>query len=216
MAHNKIIKVYCEGKNGSIDAFLLSKLLPYPTILVKPVGGKKGAKSAVQALEEVSIEETHFYLLFRDRDFDKPIPVEPKLEQMTSSYEYCSYRNTIENYLLNTLDFYDFILENGLNEKCGIQSEMEVEELFLKAAKKIKVYQAVRHTLGKMRSGKANFGTKWTSKSGRLPDKLDREYCRGEALMKMINKAKNEANVWTEERFDAIFEEFIILFDEQF
>ncbi len=212
---SKIIKVYCEGEQGSLDAFIINKLLPYPSILVEPVGGIKGAKSVVQALEKRAIEKTDFYMLFRDRDFDKPITGKPALEQMGSLYEYCSYRNTIENYLFNTKHFFEFLTTENILQKCAVQNEDDVKQLFIKAANRIKIYQAVRHTLGKMRSGEATFGTKLTAKSGILPERLDFNFCRTEAL-KVIQKAVYATSAWNEHKFDEILASFTKLFNDDF
>ena len=43
-----IIKVYCEGKAGSHDFDILEKVVDGLGVLIVPIGGKRGAKSAIQ------------------------------------------------------------------------------------------------------------------------------------------------------------------------
>ncbi|MDM8557751.1 hypothetical protein [Candidatus Parabeggiatoa sp. HSG14] len=220
---NKIIRIYCEGKAGSHDYDILRKVFPDPTewsayIEIEPIGSIRGAGAIIQYKEEKenNADKPHFKLLFRDRDFDKPVPDRPILEQDEDrKYCYYSYRNTIENYLFDTSHFYSFLKENKLNEKYSINNENEVKQKFIEAAEKIKYYQAVRHTMGKMRTGETEFGTKLTNKSGKLPEHLDENYCKQEALKK-INQAKSFTDSWTETGFNEIYLNFVNKFDANF
>jgi hypothetical protein len=154
--------------------------------------------------------------LFRDRDFDKPIPQNPILEQDDKrDYFYYSYRTTIESYLFDTSLFFSFLKENNLCEIYSVHSEDDVKKKFIDAAEKIKYYQAVRHTMGKMRTGETNFGVKLTDKSGILPKQLDEEFCKNEAWKK-IAKAKSLTDSWTEDDFSKNYQEFIDLFNKYF
>ena len=210
---NKLITIYCEGKRGSHDFDILEKLLPYPKITIQPVGSKRGGQSAVQVHE--SMKKSDFYLFFRDRDFDKPIPENHVLESMANNYVYLGYLNTIENYLFNAEIFFRFVDEKNLKNQYNINSIEDARNLFIRAATEIKYYQAVRHTMGKMRTGETSFGTKWVNKSGILPENLDLEYCKRQAFEK-INNAKDIANTWTYERFNEICNEFLAQFNENF
>jgi hypothetical protein len=150
--------------------------------------------------------------LFRDRDFDAPVPNKPSLTQ--ERYTYYSYRTTIENYLFDSQLFDAFLKEKGLNLKYKLSNPAEVQQVFIKAAQKIAYYQAIRHTMGKMRIP-TDFGTTWIQAgSGTLPtsDELDNPtYCRQRALEKMA-EAKQQTDVWTEATFDSVLNEFYSLF----
>jgi ribosomal protein S13 len=213
---SKIIRIYCEGKKGSHDYDILEKVIEGLSIVqIDPIGSIRGAGAIIQ-YKEKGVVKSDFKILFRDRDFDKPIPKNAILEQdNTREYCYYSYRNTIENYLFDTSIFFAFLKQNGLCEKYSISSEMDVKNKFVDAARKIKCYQAIRHTMGKMRTGETNFGTKWTAKSGKLPERLDEEFCKNEAWRK-IEKAKLLADSWTEDNFLKVYQYFIDIFNEDF
>ena len=97
---SKIVKIYCEGKKGSHDYDLIEKTLDglVGNWQIQPIGSKLGAKRAVQVYEEKAVRST-FKLLFRDRDFDIPLPESEQLTQ--KDYIYFSYKTTIENYLVS-------------------------------------------------------------------------------------------------------------------
>jgi hypothetical protein len=183
---SKIITIYCEGKSGSHDYDILNKVIAdLLSVEIDPIGSIRGAGAIIQykAEKEGSVVKPDFKLLFRDRDFDKPVPDSPILEQDEKrKYCYYSYRNTIENYLFDTSHFYSFLKENELDKKYSINNEEEVKKKFIEAAEKIKFYQAVRHTMGKMRTPQTDFGTRWTEKSGKLPEHLDENYCKQKVL----------------------------------
>lgn len=211
---SKIIKVYCEGKRGSYDFEILNKIfagLPIP-VMLQPVGGKRGAKSIIQFKETFEVDKADFYLLFRDRDFDDPVPTVPELT-IRDNYVYFSYRTTIENYLLDKELFYDFISREN-NFKSTFTSLGDVEDLFLSAAMEIKYYQAVRHALGKLRAG-ATFDTTWTEKSGVLPAELTKEHCIEKAL-ELILVANGVTRNWTPVKFEETIDEFLRKFDDDF
>ncbi|MDM8548791.1 hypothetical protein QUF72_01885 [Desulfobacterales bacterium HSG2] len=214
---NKIIKIYCEGKKGSHDYDILEKVMSGISVHVQidPIGGIRGA-GAIIHYKETEIVKSDFKILFRDRDFDKPIPKDPILEQDNDrKYCYYSYRNTIENYLFDTAVFFSFLKEKDLCEKYAVHSENDVKDNFIGAADKIKYYQAVRHTMGKMRTDETDFGTKLTEKSGILPKRLDETFCKDEALSK-IEKATLATNSWTEDNFLRFYQDFIDIFNNDF
>ena len=80
---SEIITIYCEGQKESHDITILNKVIDgLNNILIKPIGGKLGSKAIVQYLEnnqERELSKSKDYLLFRDRDFDQPIPEEERL-----------------------------------------------------------------------------------------------------------------------------------------
>lgn len=214
---SKIIKIYCEGNSGSHDYDLLTHIidgLP-ANVEIDPLGSIRGARAIVQ-YKENNIVKSDFKILFRDRDFDKPIPQHIILEQdERHTYCYYSYRNTIENYLFDPSLFFSFVQQNSLCEKYSLYIEADVKKVFIDSAERIKYYQAVRHTMGKMRTGETNFGTKLTIESGRLPERLDEEFCKHEAWSRIKN-AKSVTDVWTEESFLLCYQHFIGMFNEDF
>jgi len=214
---SKIITIYCEGKKGSHDYDILEKIIAgLPNIQIEPIGSIRGARSIIQ-YKEGGVTKSNFYILFRDRDFDKPIPSEVTLElDKKGDYCYFSYRNTIENYLFDIFLFFSFLQSNKLYEKYMIHSEDDVKNRFIQAAERIKYYQAVRHTMGYMRTGETNFGTRWTEKSGKLPSNLDEESCKEEAWNK-IAEAKSVADSrWTQNKFLENYQNFITKFNTDF
>ena len=71
----KIINLYCEGKRGSHDFDILEKVIEgHLNITIKPIGGKYGANAIMDYQEKNGNARSDFYLLFRDRDFDAPVP----------------------------------------------------------------------------------------------------------------------------------------------
>ena len=211
---SRIIKIYCEGKAGSHDFDILSKVisnLKSSQIQIDPIGSVRGA-GAIIAYKESGSVKSDFKLFFRDRDFDKAIPDEPVLENDESKkYLYYSYRNTIENYLFSPKCLFDFILEKKLSQY-GVNNESEAKQKLIEAAGKIRYYQAVRHTMGKMRTDKTNFDTKWTEKSGILPKNLDENHCKQKAWER-IKTSKTFTDEWTIEKFDEILAYFLAKFD---
>jgi len=216
---SKFIKIYCEGGKGSHDYDILDSVIAeLPSVEIEPIGGIRGAGAIIQykAEREGSVDKPDFKMLFRDRDFDKPVPDSPILEQDENrKYCYYAYRNTIENYLFDTSHFYAFLKQNELSKKYSINNDDEVKQKFIEAAENIKCYQAVRHTMGKMRTPETDFRTRWTEKSGILPEHLDENYCQLKALEK-INQAKSFTDSWTQTGFNEIYSTFINQFDDTF
>ena len=152
-----------------------------------------------------------FYLLFRDRDFDQPIPDKERL--IIDRKTYYSYRTTIENYLLDVSTFFHFLQEQKNNYK--LDTEEAVKALFIKVAKELKYYQAIRHTLGALRFPNG-FDTTWKKGSGTLPNALDLDSCKANAWQ-LIEKVLNKSNQqWTKETFETTLQKFLTLFDEHF
>ncbi len=203
---SKTIKVYCEGKAGSHDFDVLEKVIDGLNIQIKPIGGKRGAKSAIQVYESI-LMKSDFKIFFRDRDFDAPVPNEEKLH-FDKSYVYYSYRTTIENYLL----------DYSLIEKYSIGKSWYSRNLrndYHEAAKSIKFFQAVRHTLGELRLP-TDFGTNIVSSSGTLPEKLSDSYCREIGYDKVLGVSNATAEQWSRKSYDDVFDKYVGLFSDRF
>ena len=214
---SEIITIYCEGQKESHDITILNKVIDglNNNIFIKPIGGKLGSKAIVQYLEnneERVLSKSKDYLLFRDRDFDQPIPEEERLIIDIDRKTYYSYRTTIENYLLDVSTFFHFLQEQKNNYE--LDTEEAVKALFIKVAKELKYYQAVRHTLGKLRFNNS-FNTTWVTGSGTLPNALDLETCRGKAWQLIENILNKSNQQWTKEIFEATLQEFLTLFEAE-
>lgn len=203
---SKVIKVYCEGKAGSSDFDLLSKVVTGLTVQIVPIGGKMGAKSAIQVREE-GLSKSDFMLFFRDRDFDAPVPDTERL-QSDGSYVYFSYRTTIENYLQE----YKTIEEYSKRESWYSDN---LEEYYIEAAKEIRFFQATRHTLGKLRIP-TDFGTNIVPKSGDLPIDLSENFCRNAGFEKINESIQKTTILWNEKKYNEVYDEFLTLFDDDF
>lgn len=209
----KIVHIYCEGKKGSHDYDLLEETFKGLKTgwHLKPIGGKKGAKSAIQVYEN-KVAKASFKLFFRDRDFDRPIPSTESLTQ--DGYIYYSYRTTIENYLLDEDTFINF-LKKGYPEKLLNQTNQAVRASFLQAVTSLKYHQAMRHTLGKMRIP-TDFDTNiQNNKSGTLPQDLSQAYCQQKGK-EQVKQGREAAKDWTNVKFDELFNDYITKFDATF
>jgi hypothetical protein len=202
---SKIVKIYCEGKSGSPDFDLLSKVIFGLNVQIVPIGGKMGAKSSIQVREE-GLSKSDFKMFFRDRDFDAPVPESERL-QNDGSYVYYSYRTTIENYLL------DFETFNEYSDGKPWYS-YNLKNIYLQAASEIKFFQATRHTLGKLRVS-TDFGTNIVRESGILPSDLSEDFCRKAGYEKISDSLKKIVD-WNEENYNVVFDEFLNLFDDRF
>jgi len=211
----KIITVYCEGKRGSHDFDILEKVIgDIANVTIKPIGSKYGANAIIEFVEK-GTTTSDFYLFFRDRDFDFPVPSTEKL-CFDGKKTYFSYRTTIENYLFDTSLFFTFIEEQNLGTIYKINSENDVKNIFIETAKELKYYQVVRHALGKIRFPNS-FNTTWVKEgSGNLPEKLDLETCRTEGWNLVCDVVSKGTLAWTEDNYQSALVEFLNLFDYNF
>jgi len=202
---SKIIKIYCEGKKGSSDFDIISKVIDGLPVTISPIGGKRGAKSAIQ-VHESGTSKSDFKMFFRDRDFDTPVPDREKLTN-DGTYVYFSYRTTIENYLID-ID----LIKKYYKEKSW--SSENLASIYYQAAKDIRYFQAMRHTLGKLRIP-TDFGTNIVEKSGILPKDLSSDYCKEEGYQK-IRASLTKTSLWSRENYDKEFNHFSTLFSDDF
>lgn len=209
MSSNKTVKIYCEGKLGSHDFFVLNKIVANLTVEIQPIGGTRGAELAIQAHELVS--KSDVFLFFRDRDFETFNP-----SMSSDGYTYYSHRTTIENYLFDHNRFFEFIEAKKLTRRYKIKSPADAEALFIKAAKQIAYYQALRHTIARLRNPN-ELGTTWLSQgSGNLPTLLElnnKPFCRQKALAHLA-VAKQETDTWTEQTYDDTLNTFYDQFEK--
>ena len=208
----KIINIYCEGKRGSHDFDILEKVTEGYSLSIKPIGGKQGANAIMVYQETFGNSIADFYLLFRDRDFDFPISDTEQLH-FDNKKTYYSYRTTIENYLFDVPTFFRFLQEQG--NSYDLNTEDAVKTLFIKVAKELKYYQAVRHTLGELRFPNS-FNTTWVDHSGILPNSLDLKSCKTAAWQLIETLSNKLQEKWTKEVFETTLEKYLVLFNEAF
>lgn len=207
---NKTVRIYCEGKIGSHDFFVLNKIVADLDIVIQPIGGTRGAEMAIQAHELTN--KSDIFLFFRDRDFET-------FNQSISSdgYTYYSHRTTVENYLFDYNRFFEFIENKKLTRRYKLKNPTDVQTLFIKAAKQIAYYQALRHTIAQLRNPN-ELDTTWLSQgSGALPTLLEltnKPFCRQKALAHLA-VAKQETDVWTEQTFDDTLNTFYTPFEKE-
>lgn len=206
------MKIYCEGEKGSHDSALLAKVLAGLDVKIQPIGGIRNADIAIEEFEKEH-ETSNGFLFFRDRDFDVAVPDTPSLT--VDKYTCYSYLTTIENYLLHPNVFFEFLKEKKLTAKFKLKSHTEVQATFIKAAKQIAYYQALRHTIAQFRTADT-FDTTWLHQgSGNLPKLIElnnRPLCRQKAIAKIAATIEETEN-WSEQAFDDVLNSFSNQFD---
>lgn len=209
----KLCRIYCEGKRGSLDYDILEKVLGDlgQSIEIEPLGGKSGAKAIMSYLEmgDYKAAKANDYLMFRDRDFDAPVPDQIQLTQQ--GHVCFSYRTTIENYLIDSQLFFEYAIEKGIRELDTVE---KAKSIIRDSALEIKNYQAVRHALGVLRVD-TSFRTSWTEQDGKLPECLELEACMDSAF-NLIQEAKTKSENWTKEHFEEKVREFLMVFNDSF
>jgi hypothetical protein len=226
---NSSVYLFCEGGSGSLDMQVLKKI-PFDgkSVTVQPFGGKGGHGRFVEGFEQgasVFIKslgttpDSHF-IVFRDRDFDFEMPETPRLIPAGRNV-FAGYRATIENYLLHPDTLLQFCQSKNIN--AGFADVEAVSNIFDQAAREIAIFQAARHTLGKIRSkaeqktnfiarsqavqpDRANHAVQFLS-SGQIPEHLDEAFCIAESH-RVIAQFQIGAGQFSEENFDQVFPEF--------
>ncbi|MCO6478260.1 MAG: DUF4435 domain-containing protein [Phaeodactylibacter sp.] len=212
--------IFCEGNRDSWDKEVLEKIIASTQLIdieVVPVGGKGSLANFRDGYVKGNrlVKEDVQSLGFRDRDFDFPVPEKPQLIKAGNNI-YASYRTTIENYLLNPKQLFQFIQEKEHLDKLKESSRSleGVKTIFRETALELKYYAAARCALGEVRKS-IRLDTTWRSRSGDLPDDLSREHCLNEAIQ-LVQYAASQASSYTIEAITKSFERFLERFDEEF
>ena len=206
----KTIKIYCEGTKRSHDYEMLRKVVGGKNIFIHPIGSKRGAEEVIEVFEKTG-KKTGAFLFFRDIDFDVAVNEKPSL--IIENNIYYSYRTTIENYLLDAPCFFDFLKEKKLEKRFKIHSITDIQNIFIKAAKKISYYQALRHTIARMRPTNDDKTTWIKGNSGSLPyEMVDKLACRQKAF-DFVKSLYSESEAPTEAAFDALLDTFCERFE---
>lgn len=149
-------KVYCEGKQGGLDALLMNALLkPTPLdahrVEIEPIGGKESWSKFF----DVYAQDNDFVAI-GDRDCDKSPQFDAdgsaKLQQRRtrSQREYLTGLPCIENYFLDAR-----LLHAYIEQKPGVKDVPTVDELEANlrvVADELKFYMAVRWGLAELRN----------------------------------------------------------------
>lgn len=212
--------IFCEGNRDSWDKEVLEKIIASTQLIdieVVPVGGKGSLANFREGYVKGNrlVKEDVQSLGFRDRDFDFPVPESPQLIKAGNNI-YASYRTTIENYLLDPRQLFQFIQEKKHLDKLKEDSRSleGIQTIFQETAFELKYYAAVRCALGEVRKP-VRLDTTWRSRSGDLPDDLSREHCLNEAIQ-LVQDAAGQASSYTKETIIESFERFLERFDEEF
>ncbi len=206
------LTIYCEGTRRSHDYNIIHKIVKDKPFKIQPIGSKRGAEIFIADCENKK-REAGTFIFFRDRDFDVAVPEKPSLiKQGTTFY---SYRTTIENYLFDVHCFFAFLEKKKLNRQYKIHSLDEVQNTFIKAAKKISYYQALRHTMAQMRDS-TDWATTWLKgNSGSLPYPLEDKVRYRQKALEKVKETSLSSEIFIQETFEATLDTFCTRFDKE-
>jgi hypothetical protein len=173
---SKIIFVFCED---DCQTEILRKIIKDTSfsaitdIRWIKTRGVRGQNAFVEGyLSRGGATASDLNIVFRDRDFDFPIPSLPTLqvEEKENKIICNSYRVTAENYLISAEKITAFFNAIGKEITC------DFEEILQRSALEIAHYTAARHTLASFRAN-FSFRTTWTDGSGKIPRDLTTDFC---------------------------------------
>jgi hypothetical protein len=222
--------IFCEGKPSSLDYKLLGQIVKDvlgDQCTIIPAGGKFTLANFAEGYFFPYDRVSQRYIIFRDRDFDTQPTSGIQLLQLNTKRGKRStaltHRSCIENYLLDSDLIHSYWsakhierIENpnskwSHSDSPGIGA---IEEWIETSAKNLQFYQAVRWALGdlqSMSSAREQLKTTWTGGSGKLPESLELESCKLQAL-ELVNQFRQAvepvAPVNFEERLDLYKEDF--------
>lgn len=208
--------IFCEGKQSSLDYKLLNKIvgeISGERCTIVPAGSKFTFSIFAEGYFFPNAVKNQKYLIFRDRDFDAYPESTVQLLQPTGIRNQriaLTHRSCVENYLLdpNLIDHY-WIAK--YQEKCqnptskwghGDSPGIETISIWIEnCARSLQFYQAVRWALGDLLStSRKQLKTTWTGGSGKLPESLDLQSCRNQAL-ELIDEFKKGVEFVTAAKF---------------
>ncbi len=209
--------IFCEGKQRSLDAQLLERVLetlPAERPTIVPCGSKFSFSLFAQGYFSRQEIGSQKYLVFRDRDFDAKPSEEVRLIQLDSQSVWLTHRACIENYFLDPDLIHDYWREKYIEKQENPISKWahkdspginRIAQWIETAAKSLQDYQAVRWALGELlvsSSRRTQLKTTWTGGSGQLPSSLALLDCRTEAR-ELINQFRQAVETVTLDRFEA-------------
>lgn len=220
--------IFCEGKQTSLDTALLNRVVEnIDRCTIIPVGSKFSFSTFAEGYFFPKQIRDQRYLVFRDRDFDvKPAP-NIKLLQLRNANQsiVLTYRTCVENYLLDAnlieaywTEKYQEKQENpsskwGHGDSIGISA---ITAWIENSARDLQDYQAVRWALGDLLSTSAarkQLKTTWMGSSGILPESLELENCKNQAL-ELINQFRQSVESITETHFQKSLDAYLQQFEQ--
>ncbi len=213
--------VFCEGKESSLDYSLLQKIVIDNTVSIVSAGSKFTFSIFAEGYFYKS--NSRKYIVFRDRDFDIRPTETVQLLQLGKMF--LTHRACVENYLLDA-DLIDSYWKEKYREKQensasrwghkdspGIRDISDWIEI---SAKALKEYQAVRWALGdlsQISGARSQIKTTWTRGSGNLPESLNIQDCKANAI-NLLEEFRNALETVTKEKFEARLDEYRKQFED--
>ncbi|MCU0393620.1 MAG: DUF4435 domain-containing protein [Thermoflexibacter sp.] len=219
---NKSKRIFCEGvKDGFDNKFFSKYFIEKFGVTIIPLEGKWQFKNFISGY--ITAQKEVSYLAIRDRDFD----VEPSDKESIIVFDekkniLGTYRASIENYFIDADLIHQYVTWLAQTPKhkeknIVIPSTIEIANLIEQSAKEIKYYTAVRWALSKLKPtpNETSFPDTWTGGSGNLPQNLDLENCRKEAITKIIDTFHQRLKTINQVEFELHLEVFLQLFSEK-
>ena len=72
---SKIIKIYCEGKQGSHDYDILQKVIGDLSVFIEPIGSIRGAGAIIQYKKAKEVVKSDFLTWFQGKDFEAALQI---------------------------------------------------------------------------------------------------------------------------------------------
>lgn len=226
---NQIVHLLCEGETqGSLDPRLLNKLKPN-NVRIIAMGGKYSVNSFLKGYMTNNAEESKNYLVFRDRDFDQPVPDEEKLTQATKNKKlmpiFMGYKACIENYLLHPQTLFEYIQsipDKNRTQKAQINSLEDATAFFVEIGNYLRYYSAARYAIGEIRKPfEFEKKTTWTGTSGKLPkfeemDSVSNAKNGQNFIATYQSELQTYARIYDVAKFDGLYKGYVAKFDTQF
>lgn len=212
VSNSKVI--FCEGKQKSLDAKLLERVLetmPVERPTIVPSGGKFTFSVFAQGYFFPDETVNQRYIVFRDRDFDTEPTTNIQLLQWQR--QFLTHRTCVENYLLDVDLIHSYWVEeytnklNNPSSKWGHGNSPGIEAILAwieASARSIQQYQAVRWALANLlqiSAERSQLKTTWTGGSGTLPSSVALQDCKTEAES-LIKRFREAVDTVTQDRFE--------------
>lgn len=208
--------LFCEGKPDSVFFNRIMRESGISSLKVQSTSGKFAMNSFIDGYTALSDSG---YIAVRDRDFDQQPPDLPQLIETAGQKPiFLLFRTCIENYFIEPEFLNNFWIERqnapALSNKPA-PGPAQIKLWTKSAAEEIKDYQAVRWALASLKPGRRwpEIDSRWTEKSGLLPQLLDFDSCLGEAKT-LVNNYSSQTSRVEESALEATANEFREKFNE--
>lgn len=206
--------VFCEGREGGLDAVFLHQIIPTGSAQIKPVGGKDAMRAFIEGHMAGYTGTLPKYIGFRDRDLDVEPPDTPQLIRLPGPKPiWMTYRACLENYFIDPqlLHHYWSQCATGPAWKYGPSpSVATLDALIEQSARELAEYQSIRWALAKLKPGRRwpAIRTTWKRRgSGHLPSSLDFDPCLAEAR-RLLHDFKSKADLINQTQLEKDAERF--------